>query len=43
VLHHIFFITACAQNAVDAFRCRWAYYVLCESTNYSAIYELDEL
>jgi len=28
---------------VDACRCRWAYYVLCESTNYSAIYELYEL
>jgi len=29
--------------AVDACRCRWAYYVLCENTNYSAIYELYEL
>jgi len=29
--------------AVDACRCQWAYYVLCESTNYSAKYELYEL
>jgi len=29
--------------AVNACRCWWAYYVLCESTNYSAIYELYEL
>jgi len=29
--------------AVDACRCRWAYYVLCKTTNYSAIYELYEL
>ena len=29
--------------AVDACRCRWAYYVLCENTNYSVKYELYEL
>jgi len=29
--------------AVDACRCRWAYYVQCKSTNHSAIYELYEL